>query len=205
MGEATVTVRGVEPSELRECEEIIRDAFWNVYRPGCVEHFIWHNALGGHPDLLAGHALVAIVAGRIAGCVMSTRAHIENPDATRTAVVAMGPLGVRPSLQGQGVGSRLIIEALLRARSDGELGAFLYGDPAFYGRFGFEDARRWQIATADGDNFPAFMGVELQLDALADVRGRLVESGVFAVDEDAVAQFDAEFPPREKLRLAGQL
>lgn len=205
MSWAVIEVRGMETCELRECEEVIRDAFWNVYRPGCVEHLIWHNTLIGHPDLLAGQALVAVVEGCIAGCIMSTRAHVKGLDATLTPVAAIGPIGVRPALQGQGVGSRLVAESLARARSDGELGAFLYGDPAFYERFGFEDARRWQVTTAGGDNFAAFMGLELQPNALSGLRGWLLESAVFAVDDHAVASFDSGFPTREKLRLPGQL
>lgn len=203
VGQTSITVRDSEPGDLRECEEIIRDAFWNVYRPGCFEHFIWHKALSGHPDLR--QSLVAIVEGRIAGCLMSTTAHIKGSTSAGTPVIAIGPLGVRPTLQGQGVGSRLMSEALSRARSDGELGAFLYGDPAFYGRFGFEDAVRWQITTAQGDNFPAFMGRELQPNGLTRIQGRLVESAVLEVDEPAVAAFDADFPARAKLRLPGQL
>jgi len=91
VGQTSITVRGSEPGDLRECEEIIRDAFWNVYRPGCFEHLIWHKTLSGHPDLR--QSLVAIVEGRIAGCLMSTRAHIKGSTSAGTPVIAIGRSG----------------------------------------------------------------------------------------------------------------
>ncbi|MDR9778396.1 hypothetical protein RJJ65_38300, partial [Rhizobium hidalgonense] len=88
-------------------------------------------------------------------------------------------------------------------------GIFLYGSPDYYPRFGFEDARRWGVTTADGSNLDAFMGLELTSGALADAAGRLRESGVYEVSDDEVDAFEATrpglFPVRERLVLPGQL
>lgn len=67
-------------------------------------------------------------------------------------------------------------------RAAGESAAFLYGEPTYYRRFGFEHARRWHVATADGTNLDVLMGLELRPGGLADVRGRLAESPLYEVD-----------------------
>jgi putative acetyltransferase len=158
---------------------------------------------GHHPDLR--QSLVAIVEGRIAGCLMSTTAHIQGSESAGTPVIAIGPLGVRPTLQGRGVGSRLMSESLSRARSDGELGAILYGIPPSTEGSHSRMPPAGRSRPPKGDNFPAFMGLELQPNGLTSIHGRLVESAVLEVDEPAVAAFDADFPARAKLRLPGQL
>ena len=83
------------------------------------------------------------------------------------------------------------------ARRDGERAALLFGAPAFYGRFGFQEASRWGVTTAEGDNFPAFMAAELVPHGLRGVSGRLIESPLLEVDEPAAGDADAavEAPP----------
>jgi putative acetyltransferase len=51
----------------------------------------------------------------------------------------LGPVGVLPSHQGQGIGSALINQSLDRMRTQGSLGIVLVGDPGFYVRFGFKN------------------------------------------------------------------
>lgn len=144
--------------------------------------------MAGHPD--RDQALVAVVRGRIVGCIMSTRPFVVSAAGARAPAAAVGPLGVLSSWQGRSIGSLLLREALARARRGGEVAAFLYGAPAYYGRFGFEHARRWSVTTADGANFGDFMGIELIPGALSGVAGRLEESPVFEVDPADVAAFD---------------
>ena len=99
--------------------------------------------------------------------------------------------------QCRGIGSRLMEATMDRARRDGERAAFLFGAPAFYGRFGFQEASRWGVTTAEGDNFPAFMAAELVPHGLRGVNGRLIESPLLEVDESAAgdAGAAAEAPP----------
>ncbi|MCH8614392.1 GNAT family N-acetyltransferase [Arsenicicoccus dermatophilus] len=159
----------------------------------------------GHPDVQPDLSLVATTGSTITGCVMSTRGRVVGPAGSSLDVVVPGPLAVLPAHQGQGMGAALMTETLDRARAAGWPAAFLYGNPAYYPRFGFRDASALGVTTAAGDTFPAFMGLELQPGALAGRGGRLVESGLFEVDEAAVEAFDAQFPPRRKERTATQL
>ena len=102
-----------------------------------------------------------------------------------------------PGEQRRGIGSRLMEATMDRARRDSERAAFLFGALAFYGRFGFQEASRWGVTTAEGDNFPAFMAAELVPHGLRGVSGRLIESPLLEVDESAAGDADAaaEAPP----------
>lgn len=198
MTDADVVIRPPAAAERRQCESLIREAFWDVYRPGCIEHLIWRRAMAGHPDALPHLILVADRGGEPVGCTMSTRAWVEAPDGlSRTPVVGVGPIGVAPGEQCRGIDSGLMEATMDRARRDGERAAFLFGAPAFYGRFGFQEASRWGVTTAEGDNFPAFMAAELVPHGLRGVNGRLIESPLLEVDESAAgdAGAAAEAPP----------
>lgn len=37
-----ITIRTEEPKDYRTTENLTREAFWNVYRPGCMEHYVLH-------------------------------------------------------------------------------------------------------------------------------------------------------------------
>lgn len=214
-----ITIREVRRSDHPACESLIRDAFWNVYQPGCHEHWLWHLAAAGHPDLIEPLMLAAVDTDEIVGCVMSTRGRIREalaPTPTGPAagvgrgadavdVVVPGPIAVAPARQGRGIGAALLTETLRRARELGERAAFLYGDPVYYARFGFREASQLGVRTADGQSFPAFMGRELEAGALTGTTGRLVTSALFDVDDAHVDEFDRRFPARLKEKRPGQL
>lgn len=74
----------------------------------------------------------------------------------------------------------------------------LFGNPAYYGRFGFQDAALYGISTAEGENFDAFMVKGLAPGNLKGIRDRFFADGAFHVDEEALSNFDRAFPPKEK-------
>lgn len=210
---AAPIVRPSRPADSDACLALLREAFWNLYRPGANEHVIWHRLLAGHPDLLVPLALVATIDDRVVGCVASTRARIVGDtgmdDGHGTPAVVLGPIAVDPDRQRRGIGGALMRASIDAARATGERGIFLYGSPDYYPRFGFEDARRWGVTTPDGSNLDAFMGLEVAEGALADAAGRLLESPVYEVSDEEVDAFEATrpslFPPRGRLVLPGQL
>lgn len=206
---AAPMIRPFAPADIDACLVLLREAFWNLYRPGATEQVIWHRLVSGHPDLLEPLALVATFDERVVGCIASTRARIVGQDGAETPVAVLGPIAVDPELQRRGIGAALLRASIDAARAAGERGIFLYGSPDYYPRFGFEDARRWGVTTADGGSFDAFMGLELTSGALADAAGRLRESGVYEVSDEEVDAFEATrpglFPVRERLVLPGQL
>jgi len=186
-------------ADRRPCEELFRDTFWDLYRPGCVEHFVAHRAWDS-PDLE-----IALLAeqDRTVGCLIATRAHILGPDGQLEPALYLGPLAVLPQRQHEGIGTVLMNEALTLGTQLGFGCAFLFGDPGYYARFGFRNASELAVTTADGQNFDAFMGIQLR--PPRPQPGRLQESTVFEVDPDRFADFEAGFPPREQHVLPGQL
>jgi predicted N-acetyltransferase YhbS len=200
-----IVIRPEEHGDRFACEALVRDAFWDVYKPGCDEHLILHKARNS-PDFVPDLDLVAVEDGRIIGCILATRARVVNDaEGTSHDVICLGPVAVRPDRQQTGVGSSLIRAVLERAGRLGGTAAFLYGNPAYYSKFGFEDARRWHVTTSQGKNFEAFMGIELIPDGLDEISGRLMESTVFTVDPAEVEEFEHRFPPREKHVTSTQL
>lgn len=199
----TITIRPEQLADHAACEALVRDAFWDVYSPGCSEHLILHRARTSpdfHPEL----CLVAADGRGLVGMGLATRARVMGETRSR-GVLCIGPLAVRPDRQRTGVGGALLRALLERGAALGLPAAFLYGSPGYYPRFGFDDARRWGVTTADGQNCDAFMGVELAPNGLDGVTGRFVESHVFEVDPDELDEFERRFPPREKHVLPGQL
>lgn len=188
-------LRPVAAADQTFCEHLIRDAFWDLYRPGCHEHYLWHLAAQGHPDVVDEFTMVAVMGQDVVGCIMSTRARLVTA-AGKLEVLAPGPVAVAPRYQDHGIGTALMNATLDAARATGFPAAFLYGDPHYYPRFGFHDAKHLDVTTTEGDNFPEFMGLELIDDALAG--GKLVESSLFDVDPVEVDAFDAGFPARSK-------
>jgi predicted N-acetyltransferase YhbS len=73
--------------------------------------------------------------GALLGGIIFTRLTYENDPRT---VFMMAPVAVATVHQGRGIGQRLIAHGLDALRQEGVDIAVTYGDPAFYGRVGFE-------------------------------------------------------------------
>lgn len=195
----TITITSCSLESRRACEELIRDAFWDLYRPGCVEHLIAHQAWP-----TASVALQASTAdGTIVGCLIGTTAHVVRADGSQP-VLYLGPLAVIGPWQGRGVGSALMRQGLDEATELGFDAAFLFGDPDYYRRFGFEPAERLAVTTADGYSFDAFQARLLGRPSWPSGSGRLIEGEAFDIEPGRLSAFDAQFPAREAHVLPGQ-
>ena len=195
-----IIIRACQNSDRRPCEELIRGAFWDVYRPGCVEHLLAHQAWDS-PDL--AFALIA-EDDDIAGCLIGTLAQVAGPSGRTRQVLYLGPLAVSPARQHEGIGTQLMQHGLTEGARLGLAKAFLYGDPGYYARFGFRNAASLGVSTAKGANFDAFMGIELAPARKPGEDGRLHEASVFDFSPDRLAEFDAQFPIRVKHVRPGQ-
>ncbi|MEQ8791652.1 MAG: N-acetyltransferase [Pirellulaceae bacterium] len=114
-----------------------------------------------------GFTVVSLVAERdseVVGHVLFSRLEIASHDGSLANSVALAPVAVLPEWQRLGIGSALIREGLDACRKLGEASAFVLGDPAYYGRFGFsaELARRFESPYA----CEAFQTLPLQSDTL---------------------------------------
>jgi predicted N-acetyltransferase YhbS len=198
MNDSQIILRRERPADYRAVEELTREAFWNVYRPGCDEHYLAH-ILRTSDAFLPALDYVAVVDGTIVGSILYAKASVALDAGGTMPVITFGPISVLPDFQRQGIGRRLIRYTRTLARQMGYSAIFIYGDPAYYGRLGFEPAEQFRIGGGDGLYHDALQVFELTPGALDLAAGRFLEGPVYHLDEAAAAQFDQAFPEKEKL------
>jgi predicted N-acetyltransferase YhbS len=192
-----IIIKNENKNDHRIVEELTREAFWNLYVPGCSEHFLLHN-LRKSKDFIRELDFIAEKDGRIIGNIVYTRGIIKTDYGTEKEVICFGPVSVLPAFQKQGIGSALINHSIKIAKGLGYQAIFIYGDPRYYCRFGFRCAEKYDIKTADGKFAYALLALELQPGALNNMPGRFIESATFEVDESKLGEFDKTFPAKEK-------
>jgi len=200
-------IRKETPSDHREVENLIRESFWNVYRPGCLEHFVIHQ-LRNDPAFVEELDFVMELDGRIIGQNMFMHAVIRSDDGREIPIMTMGPICIANDLKRQGYGKQLLDYSLKKA---GELGCgalCFEGNIGFYGKSGFGYASQKGIryhGLPEGEDASFFLCKELIPGYLADITGEYAPPQGYFVDEKACEEFDRNFPPKEKLKLPGQL
>ena len=210
MDKENIVIRRERPEEYRTVEELVREAFWNVYRPGCLEHYVLRQ-LRNDPAFVPELDLVMEKDGVIIGQNMFMRAVIKADDGRDIPIMTMGPICVAPELKRQGYGKRLLDESLERAAALG-CGALCFeGNILFYGKSGFTYARNFGIryhGLPEGADASFFLCRELIPGYLAGVTGEYgPPEGYFCAEreKEAFEAYDATFPPKEKQVLPGQL
>ncbi len=191
-----ITIRTENEKDYFETEYITREAFWDFYHPGCMEHLVLHN-LRNVPAFVHELDFVACDAERIVGNVVCSKAKVINGK-QEFEVLSMGPLAVLTEYQGKGIGGLLIKTAISKARQLGYKGIVIYGNPDFYHRFGFVNAEKFGIRTSSDENFDYFMALELSEGSLQGVMGNFYEDGAFNVNDKELEEFDKAFPCKEK-------
>ena len=210
MNKQGILIRREMPVDHRTVESLVRESFWNVYRPGCTEHFVLHR-LRDDPAFVPELDFVMEKDGRIIGQNMFMRAAIRADDGRDIPIMTMGPICVAPAYKRQGYGKMLLDFSLERAAALG-CGALCFeGNIAFYGKSGFDYAGNFGVryhGLPEGADASFFLCRELIPGYLSGVTGVYTPpEGYFAAEREpeAFARFDAQFPPREKLKLPGQL
>lgn len=207
MEEKDYIIRRERPEDCREVENLIRESFWNVYRPGCSEHYVIH-VLRDDPAFVKELDFVMEKSGRLIGQNMFMQTVIEADDGRVIPVLTMGPICIAPDLKRKGFGKILLDWSLEQAAAMG-FGAVLFeGNIGFYGKSGFAYARNFGIRYHDlpqGADDSFFLCKELKPGYLDGVTGVYQTPKGYYVDDRDVEQFDQLFPPKEKLKLPGQL
>ncbi len=187
-------------SDYRATEELTREAFWNVYKPGADEHYFVHT-MRTHPDFIPELAFVVEQAGEIVGNIMYTKAWLEDEMGQRREILSFGPVCISPRLQRQKLGKMMIEHSFEAARKMGYDVCVIFGNPANYVGRGFVNCKRKNISYLVDGNFPtALLVCELKEGALDGRAYRYIQSTAERACEDtaAIEAFDATFPPREK-------
>ncbi len=201
------TIRLEEKKDYREVEILVREAFWNVYRPGCSEHYVLH-LLRDDPAFVKELDLVMEQGGRLIGQNLFVKTVIDADDGRKIPVLTMGPICITPDLKRRGYGKKLLDESLRRAASLG-FGAVLFeGNIAFYGKSGFDYAANFGIryhGLPEGADASFFLCKELIPGYLQGITGVYqTPQGYYVADAD-VEEFDQGFPHKEKQTLPGQI
>jgi putative acetyltransferase len=197
-------IRNEKEQDRRVVEELTREAFWNLYVPGCTEHYVLHN-LRKSRDFIPELDFVAEREGQILGNIVYSRGIIKTQQGAEKEVICFGPVSVLPAFQKQGIGSALINHTIDLAKAMKYPAIFIYGDPRYYSRFGFRCAEKYDIKTADGKFAVALLALELKQGALSNMAGRFFESPAFESDPEKFAEFEAQFPDKEKAEKDSQL
>ena len=200
-------IRPERAEDFRAVEELVRESFWNVYRPGCSEHYVIH-VLRDDPAFVRELDFVMEKDGRLIGQNMFMRTVIEADDGRVIPVLTMGPIGIAPALKRQGYGKKLLDFSLEKAATLGYGAVLFEGNIGFYGKSGFDYARKFGIRYHDlpeGADDSFFLCKELILGYLDGVTGVYQTPRGYYVDDAEVEAFDRSFPPKEKLKLPGQI
>jgi putative acetyltransferase len=190
-------IRTEQLNEYRATEELTREAFWNLYVPGCSEHYCLHS-MRGSGDFIPELDFAAELNGKLVGNIVYTHGKLINNTGETHRVISFGPVSVLPSYQRQGIGSALIKYSLDKAKSLGFTAVLIYGDPRYYSRFGFRCAERYDITNSEGKFAVALMALELAPGSLQKIPGRFIESEVYQVDENNLQKYENTFPPKNK-------
>ena len=201
------TIRQEKKEDYRKVEELVRDSFWNVYRPGCSEHYVIH-VLRNDPAFVKELDFVMENDGYLVGQNMFMKTVINADDRKDVEVLTMGPICIAQDLKRKGYGKILLDYSLEKAAQMG-FGAVLFeGNIGFYGNCGFEYASKFGIRYHDlpeGEDASFFLCRELIPGYLKDVTGVYQTPKGYYVPDEEVESFDRLFPYKEKLRLPGQL
>ena len=195
-----IIIRRETEQDWRAVEELTRDAFWNVYKPGADEHYYVH-MMRSHSDFIPELDFVLELDGRIVGSILYTKAWLEDEDGRRKEIVSCGPLCVHPAFQRKKLGKLLIEHSLNLARDMGYDVNVNFGNPGNYVTRGFVSCKKKNICAFAWGNFPTALLVAELVPGALDGRPWMYIASTAAdccEDQAAVAAFDATFPPREK-------
>ena len=190
-----------------EVEHLVRESFWNVYRPGCLEHYVLH-CLRDAPDFIPELDLVMEEDGVIVGQNIFMRASIAADDGRSIPILTMGPICIANALKRQGYGKILLDYSLEQATKLGAGAVCFEGNINFYGKSGFTYASNYGIryhGLPEGEDASFFLCKELIPGYLDGITGEYATPSGYFVDEGEAEEFDKQFPPKEKLKLPGQL
>ena len=200
-------IRLEKKEEFRQVENLVRESFWNVYRPGCLKHYVL-NQLRNNADFVPELDFVMEKNGRLIGQNVFVRAVIKADDGRQIPIMTMGPICIAPEFQRQGYGKILLDYSLEKAKELGAGALCFEGNIDFYGKSGFVYASTFGIryhGLPEGEDSSFFLCKELQRGFLDGITGEYATPQGYFVDESMAEEFDKNFSAKEKLVLPGQL
>lgn len=207
MTENKIIIRNETKEDYRKVENLTREAFWNVYRPGCSEHYVLHR-YRDDPAFVPELDFVMELNGEIIGQIIYVRSEIDCDDGKKLPIMTFGPIGIAPEYKRQGYGKRLLDYSMGKAKEAGVGALAITGNILFYGKSGFVSAKTKGVRYADDPEADYLLIKELIPGFLDGVSGTYKDpDGYFVCEKDpeAFERFEATFPKKEKKKLPGQL
>lgn len=207
MNKNNIKIRLEKKEEYREVENLVREAFWNVYRPGCLEHFVL-NRLRNNPDFIAELDYVMELNGKLIGQIVFMKAVLKADDGRDIPIVTIGPICIIPELKRRGYGKVLLDYSLDKAAKMGFGAVCIEGNIDFYGKSGFTYAGEFGIryhGLPEDEDASFFLCKELTPGYLDGITGEYETPTGYFVDEAEADEFDKSFPYKEKLKRPVQL
>lgn len=203
----SIIIRMEKEKEYREVENLVRESFWNVYRPGCLEHYVLHQ-LRKDAAFVPELDFVMEANGQIIGQNMFMKAFIQADDGRKIPIMTMGPICIAPDLKRKGYGKILLDYSLEKAKELGCGAICMEGNIDFYGKSGYRPASEFGIryhGLTEDDDASFFLCRELIPGYLDGITGEYAPPQGYYVDEQEAEVFDKTFYYKEKKKLPGQL
>lgn len=207
MSKKNINIRLEKQEEYRKVENLTREAFWNVYRPGCMEHYVLH-CLREDPAFVPELDFVMELDGEIIGQVIYVRSKIECDDGRNVPIMTFGPISIAPNFKRKGYGKLLLDYSVEQAKKLGAGALAITGNIDFYGKSGFVPAKTKGVRYADDPTADYFLIKELTPDFLNGISGVYKDpEGYFVCERnpEGFELYDDTFPKKQKLKLSGQL
>ena len=205
-----MNIRLEQPKDYREVESLTREAFWNIYCPGCTEHYVLHK-YRENPDFIHELDFVMEEDGKIIGHVMYSKAVITLEDGTDFPAWTFGPISIHPDYKRKGYGLKLLNYSIERAKELGIGVLLMEGNIEFYKHAGFDVASKLNIhyhGEPKESVVPYFLAKELIPGYLHGIEGTYnTPKGYFVAEEnpEEFSAFEATFPAKKKAFQEGQL
>lgn len=192
-----IVVRNETVSDYRKVEDITRKAFWNLYVPGCKEHYLAH-VMRNHADFISDLDLVVAINEKVVGNIMYMKSHVRNEKDEILETITFGPVSVHPSYQKQGIGSTMIKKSIEKAKGNNHKAIIIYGHPHNYCKFGFKSSRDFNISNKEGKYPYSLLVLELENGVFKNHTWKYYDSEAYNIDEEKAGEFDKLFTNREK-------
>jgi putative acetyltransferase len=193
----TMRIRNEKEADYKKVEEITRKAFWNLYVPGCIEHYLVH-VMRSHKDFLPELDLVIEVDNQIIGNIMYTKTKLIDASGEKKDILTFGPVCILPEYQRKGYGKKLMEYSFEQAAALGYDVIVIFGNPNNYVSRGFKSCKKYNVCLEKGTYPSAMMVKELKPDALDKRKWVYYQSPVFEIDEQEAGRFDEGFNGLEK-------
>ncbi len=192
-----VKVRNEKETDYERVEEITRKSFWNLYVPGCIEHYLVH-VMRSHKDFMPELDFVIEVDNQIIGNIMYTKAKLVDDSGEEKEIITFGPVCIIPEYQRMGYGKMLIEHSFDQAAALGYDVIVIFGNPSNYVSRGFKSCKKYNICLENGAFPTAMLVKELKPEALDGRKWIYYDSPVMKIDEQEAERFDERLEKMEK-------